>query len=296
MVLGAGGAERGHGVGKARLRQGHHIHIAFNHQGVALLADRPPRFMQPIELLALHEERGLGGVQVLGLATVQHTPAKADDFALDRPDGKHDPVTKAVISFLLFCVIAVDDDQARVCKFGGVIVGKGTGQAAPSGRCVAEAEVLRDPTRQATALEVLDGTGIVLQPGAVVVRGLLQHIGERALLRLELCRSSLLGRICLSFGHLKPDLLGQFLDGIDETQARMLHEEADGIAMSPTTKAVIELLGWADRETGRFFPVEGAEPQQVGAAFAQRHMTSDDIDDVGPCNDFLDEGLWDLAA
>ena len=76
----------------------------------------------------------------------------------------------------------------------------------------------------------------------------------------------------------------------------MLHEEADGIAVGPTAKAVIELLGWADRETGRFFPVERAQPQQVGAAFAQRHMTADDIDDVGPCNDFLDEGLWDLAA
>jgi hypothetical protein len=61
-------------------------------------------------------------------------------------------------------------------------------------------------------------------------------------------------------------------------------------------EAVIELLGWADREAGGLFPVEGAEPQEVGAAFAQRYMPPHDIDDVGSCNDFLDEGFWYLAA
>ena len=38
MLGSAGGAQRCHGVGKTQLGQRHHVHIAFGHQGVAVLA------------------------------------------------------------------------------------------------------------------------------------------------------------------------------------------------------------------------------------------------------------------
>jgi hypothetical protein len=43
----AGRAQRGHGVGKAQLGQGHHVHVAFGDQGVAVLAQAPRASNRP---------------------------------------------------------------------------------------------------------------------------------------------------------------------------------------------------------------------------------------------------------
>ena len=48
---------------------------------------------------------------------------------------------------------------------------------------------------------------------------------------------------------------------------RVLHQEADGVAVLAAAEAVVELLGRADAEGGRFFAVEGAQPHEIGAAF-----------------------------
>jgi hypothetical protein len=59
MVFGAGGAQRGHRVSQARLRECHNVHVAFHHQGIARFADGCARLIQPIEFAALDEDRCL---------------------------------------------------------------------------------------------------------------------------------------------------------------------------------------------------------------------------------------------
>ena len=56
----AGGAQRGHGVGKAQLGQGHHVHVALGHQRIARLADGGAGLEQAIQLAAFVEDRGFG--------------------------------------------------------------------------------------------------------------------------------------------------------------------------------------------------------------------------------------------
>ena len=54
----AGSAQRGHGVGKAQLRQGHHVHVALGHQRIARLADGRAGLKQAVQLAAFVEDRG----------------------------------------------------------------------------------------------------------------------------------------------------------------------------------------------------------------------------------------------
>ena len=53
MLGGAGRAERGHGIGEARLRQRDHVHVALDDQRVAALAQRRARLEQAVQFAAL---------------------------------------------------------------------------------------------------------------------------------------------------------------------------------------------------------------------------------------------------
>ena len=67
MVRRAGGAQGGHGVGKAQLRQGDDVHIALGNQCIAFFAQMCARFKQTVELAPFTENRGLGRIEVFGL-------------------------------------------------------------------------------------------------------------------------------------------------------------------------------------------------------------------------------------
>ena len=144
MLGSAGGAQRGHGIGKAQLGQRHHVHIAFGHQGVAVFAQGAARFKQAIEFAALAEHRRLRRVQVLGFVVAQHAAAKAYALAFDVTDREHHAVAKAVVAFgfaggIFFTRLAADD-QAAFHQQRVVVVGEHAGQAAPALGRVAQTE------------------------------------------------------------------------------------------------------------------------------------------------------------
>ena len=61
------------------------------------------------------------------------------------------------------------------------------------------------------------------------------------------------------------------------------------IAIRAAAEAVIELLGRTDGERRRFFAMERAKAQQVGAGLAQLHVLTHHIDDVGAGQQVLNE-------
>jgi len=61
------------------------------------------------------------------------------------------------------------------------------------------------------------------------------------------------------------------------------------VPCAPQPKAVIELLGRADREGGRFLVVERAAGGVIGAGFLERNVSIHQIDDVDPGEEVLDE-------
>ena len=252
MLGSAGGAQRGHGIGKAQLGQRHHVHIAFGHQGVAVLAQCAARFKQAVEFAALAEHRGLRRVQVLGFVVAQHAPAKADALALDIADGEHHAVAKAVVAFGfaggVFLAGLAADDQAAFHQQRVVVVCKDAGQAAPALGRIAQTEGPGDLARQSATLEVVNRPRRVFQVFDVGDAGFFEHAGQRGLLLAHLRGAGTVLRADVVLGHLQTVLLRQVFDGLNECHAGMLHQEADGVAVFAATEAVVKLFGRADRK------------------------------------------------
>ena len=102
---------------------------------------------------------------------------------------------------------------------------------------------------------------------------------------------SLLLRRTWRFGHHHADAVGKRAHRLGKTGSRVLDQKGDCCTVRATPKAVVELLGGAHRERGRFFVVEGAESQQVCPALSQLHISPYDVYDVDPSEEILYEGF-----
>src|SRR4029077_4779632 len=75
--------------------------------------------------------------------------------------------------------------------------------------------------------------------------------------------------------HFEPGLMLQLLDRFGETQIRLLHGEADDIAMHAAAETVIEALVLDDAEGRRLFVVERTERHILAAALDETDMAAD---------------------
>ena len=293
MVRSAGRAQRGHGIGKTQLGQRHHIHIAFGHQRKTLLAQRIAGFVQAVQLAPLAEYGRFRRVQVLGLVVPQHASAKTDAFALDVTDGKHDAMAKAVVALVLamLATLVVPDHQTGFFQQTIGVIGKHTGQMVPAMRRIAQAEAGRNAAGQPALLEVVNGDLGCAQLLAVVIAGFFQHVGERGLLLLAFGGAGALFRAGVVIRHLQAVLLCQILHGFDEAHAVVFHQETDGIPVLAAAEAMVELLGRADGERGRFLPVKRAQAEEVGARLAQLHVAAHHLDHIDAGEQILDEAV-----
>ena len=248
MVGGAGGAQRRHGIADAVLRQCDDVHVALHDQGVSLLADRAAGFEQAVQLSTLDEHRGFRGIQVFGLTLVQHPAAKTDDLPLDRSDREHDAVAESVVTPRLFRFTLRHEDQSRIREFRRVVLWECTCERSPPFGRIPEAEVLCDPTGQASAFEVIDGARGFPQALPIMTGRLFEDLGQRPALCAGLCIDRSLSRVDFRSGYLEAEALRQILQPFDETHARMLHQEPQRIPVGAAAEAVVELLGGADGE------------------------------------------------
>ena len=89
--------------------------------------------------------------------------------------------------------------------------------------------------------------------------------------------------------HYHTDAVGKLLHRFGKRQPLMLHHKADGRAVGAAAEAVVKLLGRADGKRGRLFFVERAAGHVVGAAFFQRHVLVDHINDIGFGQQFVNK-------
>ncbi len=97
MIFGGGGAQRGHGVVNAVLRQRHHVHVALDHHQLFQLAGRLTRLVQAVELAPLVKDRRLRRVEVFGLLIPHDPTAKGDGPTAQIAYREHHPVAEAII-------------------------------------------------------------------------------------------------------------------------------------------------------------------------------------------------------
>ena len=108
LPLGEGGAERGHDILEARLMERDHVHIAFDHDQLALVEGGCAGAGEIEHHRAFVEEPRLRRVQIFGLGVgLERAGAEGDDARLGVENGNGQPVAEAVIGGP--AVIRLDD-------------------------------------------------------------------------------------------------------------------------------------------------------------------------------------------
>ncbi len=283
--VGGGGrrAERRDRIADAVLGQRDDVHVAFGDDGDIGFAQRLPGLRQAEQFAALFEERGFRRVEVFRLALVDDPSAESDDLALGIDDRDHQAVAEAVVA----AAGLVFDDQSGKLQFVGVVVRENGLQVLPAVRRVAHAEAGGDFSGQPAFLAIFDGARRGLELILVVLGGARHDFDQRP----RLAGLFILEAAPFAFRHLHAGAGGEVLDGIDEAEALVFHDEADRRAVRAAAEAVVELLGRADREGRRFFVVEGAAGGVVGAGFLERHVAVHQVDDVDPGQQILNKGI-----
>ena len=109
MIDGEGGTQGGHAVGDPCLMGQDHVGVAFHDDGHTTGHDGVLGLVETEELPVLLEDRGLLGVQVLGLPLADDPPAEGDAVSLHVVDGEHDAVVEPVVDLAI-----ADDGHVRI--------------------------------------------------------------------------------------------------------------------------------------------------------------------------------------
>ena len=291
MLGSGGGAQCGHAIADAELRQRHYVHIAFHHQDAAGFFHGGAGFVEAVEVFAFIEQRGVRRVEVFGFGVVQHAAAEADNLPAAVADGEHDAVAEAVVVAAVFF-----NHHAAVDQRFGRVGGETLRQRPPAVGRIAQAVVGGDFVGEAAFFQVafgcfaggqlagVEGGGL----GGGFFQGLLALFAARA--RFGAFLPTFLLR------HRHAGAVGQILHGFGEAQSLVFHDETDGRAVRAAAEAVVELFARADGERRGLFFVERAAGHVVGAAFLQRHALVDDVDNIGFGQQLVDEFAGNHAS
>jgi hypothetical protein len=77
-------------------------------------------------------------------------------------------------------------------------------------------------------------------------------------------------------------------NGFRKRQPFLLHDKRENVAPFTTPKAIKNLFVGTDGKRGGFFGVKGAKAEVVFSALFQKHLTGDNIHDIGGISNFGD--------
>ena len=230
------GAERGHRLAEAVLMRHEAVEVALDDDGAAPLPHRDPGHVEGVEHLALHVERSLRRVEVLGLLARKRAAAEGHHAALDVTDGEQEPAAEAIVEA---GPVLTGQDEPGLYQdvLADALPGHDAQQRVPALGRVAEPEALRHLRIHAALLEV--GTGLLAaglpeRPG--IELGGQRH---RAPQRLQLAVH--LGRPLARVGQGDTGAVGQGAHRLRKGHALLAHEEAEGVAARAAAEAVIDV-------------------------------------------------------
>jgi hypothetical protein len=73
----------------------------------------------------------------------------------------------------------------------------------------------------------------------------------------------------------------------------VIHQEANRITVFAAAKAMVKLLGRADAEGRRLFPMKRAQAHKISPPLLQLNIPPHDVNDISAGDKFLDEGSGD---
>ena len=280
-----GRAAGGHGGLHPRLEGAGHVEIALHQHDPPLLPDGVLGPGEAVEGTALRVDRGLGRVQVLGLAAVEAPRAEGHDLAALVQDGKDGPPPEAVVVSAL--VLALEDEARGEEDRGREPVLERVQEVVPAlaGRSRADAleGLLLEPAAQEVLAGLRAGSGPE-RPGEVLARRL--HQGQDLLALLAVGAD-----LGAPLGHRDAVAAGQGLHGLGEIHPLVEHHELEDVAPRPTAEAVEDRRLGAHVEGRRLLVVEGTEALPGVAHLLEGHLLGDHAHHVGGAADFFDEGI-----
>ena len=282
MILGQGRAQRGDRIRHPGLRQRDGVHVALDHEDFAPVVGDLPREVVGVEQLSLVEDRGIGGVEVLGLTLPQNPATEGDGVPLPIPDREHQPTPEHVVRG---AAVVRRLGQCRFDQHPGVKALRHQLAEQPVARVrrVAQLEPLHGFRRQPPLFDVGAGLGALGRKQRLLIgtdRRL--HRLFQALGALGLARG-----IRVGLGHVQPGLRRQRLDRIEEGLAVVVHDEADVVAVLTAAKAVVKALLVVDVERGCLFVVEGAAGGPFAPFALQLDPRANHVRQVEPVADFI---------
>ncbi len=267
-------------------RERNDVHVAFDDHETIDLPQGLARLVQAVEFAALVKQHRFRGVEVLRLAVAHRAAAESDTASADVADGKHDAVAKPVV--VPAVVLADHESRGEEAVDGLLRRAELVEHRAPGIGGVAEAEALGGAAVDAALLQVVDRCRVfpeALLPEALDARHQVEEfvIAARRAIRLVA-------------RHLHAHRVGEALDRLDETHVVELHEEADRRAVGAATEAVIEALRRAHGERRCFLVMERTAGLELPAGLLQLHAAADHFDDIGPCDQVVDEILGNQSS
>ncbi len=236
---------------------------------------------QAVEQLALVEQGGVGGVEVLRARLAERPAAEAHDPAAAVVDREDHALAEAVEARP--AVLGARQQAGLQQRRLGVALGlqRALERRAVVGR-VAEAEAQDRLAVEPAAGQIARGRGalVALQPPGEPARrggvGGIERVVDRGCRVLAALRRRQAGE------------LRQPGDRLPEVQPLDRHHEVDRVAVLPAAEAVIEAFGFRDRERGRFFPMERAQAGVLATAAGQADVAPDDVDQGQPCLELVE--------
>src|SRR5690606_26539548 len=202
-------------------------------------------------------------------------------------DRKHDAVAEAVVAAVGLPAHGEPGLDQRLARPGADA--QGARQVVPAVGRITETEGGGHLAADSPSLEIRHGTLASAQLLPVKPRRLLQHREQRGAVGTP-------ARLDTGLGQRQPGAARELRHRLGKAPVLVLHEKADGGTVRAAAEAVVELLRRAHREGSGLLFVERTAGLVILARLLQGYVGVDDLDDVGPQQDFVDELLGDAAA
>ena len=272
LLLREGGAQTRHGVGDPGLVEADHVHVPLHHDEVGKL--HALLQIQAVQVVPLVIDGRVAGVDVFGLAVVQHPAAEAQHLAPHPQDGIDKPVPVGVVHP---AGVGVLHQQPRVQQllFGKALGREMLHQIVPALRRVADAEAEDDILDQAPPLGVVSARLAVRPQKLLAVEPGRRLVGRVKPLPIGPEPQEL--PIILLLGQLHVGPLSEELHRLQEGQMLHVHDELDHGAAGVAAEAIEQLFIRGHGKGRRLLPVERTAGPELAALGLERHIGGDHL-------------------
>ena len=286
MLPGERGAAGGDRLRHARLDRPGHVEVALHEDRPLLADDRVAGPGEAVEDAALRVDRGLGGVQVLGLAAVERARAEGHHLARLVQDREDRAVAEAVVVALL--ALPLEDEAGLLQERAERTSPAARRGGRPRRRARRPARIRSSvsfrkprPRRYSRAFGPRGGP-----EGPREVLGRRLHEREHLLALLAVGPG-----LDAALGHRHAEAAGQHLDGLGEAHPLAQHQELEDVAALAAAEAVEDGRLLAHVEGRALLLVERAQALPRRPHLPQRHVLGDDAHDVRDAPHLLDEAV-----